>query len=78
MIGSSRLMRSWNVTHGSLSKSGRCGRCCDAEPGAIQDAVVRQDKSTQLKGDWSGGGPVMAPRRLASTQSFNQKCFCVR
>ena len=49
-----------------------------AAPGAVQDAEVRRDKSTPPKGNWSGGGLVMAPRRLASTQSFHQRCFCVR
>ena len=28
---------------------------------------MRRDKSTPPKGDWSGGGLVMVPRRLAST-----------
>ena len=46
--------------------------------GAWVKAEVRRDKSTPPKGDWSGGGLVMAPRRLASTQSFNQRCLCVR
>ena len=54
------------------------GRFVFVAPGAVQGAEVRRDKLTPPKGNWSGGGLVMAPRRLASTQSFNQRCFCVR